>query len=50
MDIFRAFPYLLCLEPEKVQKFMGEFKKYKFTKEQVIHLVKLFKRSYFIIV
>lgn len=39
MDIFRNFPYLFCCEVTKVKKFMGEFKKYRFTQEQLIRLV-----------
>jgi hypothetical protein len=35
-DIFRNFPYLYCCEHNKLQKFMGEFRKYRFTKEQII--------------
>ena len=30
--IFKAFPYILCVDNSKLQKFLGEFKKYKFTK------------------
>jgi hypothetical protein len=39
-DIFRSFPYLYLCEINKVQKFMGEFRKYRFTKEQVIKVSK----------
>lgn len=35
-DIFRNFPYLYCCEHNKLQKFMGEFRKYRLTKEQII--------------
>ena len=35
-NIFRSFPYLYCCEHNKLQKFMAEFKKYRFTKEQII--------------
>ena len=38
-DIFRSFPYLYLCEQHKVQKFMGEFRKYRMTKEQIIKLV-----------
>ena len=39
-EIFRSFPYLYLCEINKVQKFMGEFRKYRFTKEQVIKVSK----------
>ncbi len=39
-DIFRAFPYLYLCEINKVQKFMGEFRKYRMTKEQVVKISK----------
>lgn len=38
-DIFRSFPYLYLCEIHKIQKFMGEFRKYRFTKEQIIRVV-----------
>lgn len=38
MQIFSSFPYLFCCEPIKIQKFMAEFRKYRFTKEQIIKL------------
>jgi len=30
-EVFKAFPYLYCCPTVKIQKFMGEFKKYRFT-------------------
>jgi hypothetical protein len=39
IDIFRAFPYLFCCDIDKIKKFMGEFRKYKFTKEQILKVV-----------
>jgi len=39
-EIFRAFPYLYLCETQKIQKFMGEFRKYNFTKDQVIKVSK----------
>ena len=36
--IFRNFPYLYCCEINKIQKFMGEFRKYRMTKEQILNL------------
>lgn len=38
-EIFRSFPYLYCCELQKIQRFMGEFRKYRFTKEQILKLV-----------
>lgn len=38
-EIFRSFPYLYCCEIKKIQYFMGEFKKYRFTNQQIINLV-----------
>jgi hypothetical protein len=40
LSIFRSFPYLFCCEPEKVRRFMGEFKKYRFTKTQLSKILK----------
>ncbi len=39
-EIFFDFPYLYLCEINKVQKFMGEFRKYRLTKEQVIRVSK----------
>ena len=39
MSIFVEFPYLFCCDALKVQKFMAEFRKYRFSKEQIIRLV-----------
>jgi hypothetical protein len=33
MEIFNSFPYLFCCDIDKIQKFMAEFRKYRFTKE-----------------
>lgn len=41
IDIFRSFPYLFCCEPIKIQRFMGEFRKYRFSKDQIINLLKV---------
>jgi hypothetical protein len=38
-EIFRSFPYLYLCEINKIQKFMGEFRKYRLTKDQVINVV-----------
>ena len=40
MEIFKHFPYLFCCEYLKMQRFFSEFKKYKFSKDQVIKLCK----------
>lgn len=37
-SIFRNFPYLYLCETNKLQKFLGEFRKYRMTKEQIIKL------------
>ena len=29
IQIFKAFPYTLCLSPRKIQRFLGEFRKYR---------------------
>jgi hypothetical protein len=34
-EIFRAFPYLFCLQTRKIQLFLGQFKKYRFTHKQI---------------
>ena len=31
IKIFRKFPYMMCLTPRKIQRFLGEFKKYRLT-------------------
>ena len=35
-QIFVKFPYLFCCDIDKIQRYMGEFRKYRFTREQVI--------------
>jgi len=39
MDIFKSFPYLFCCDPEKIRKYMSEFRKYRFPKGLVINVV-----------
>ena len=39
MDLFRAFPYLFCCDTTKMRLFMTQFRKYKFTNEQILHVV-----------
>lgn len=34
--IYKEFPYMLCLDRGKIQGFLGQFKKYRFTSKQVI--------------
>jgi hypothetical protein len=41
-EIFKSFPYLYLCEQTKLQKFLGEFRKYRMTKEQIIRLVSIF--------
>lgn len=36
--IFRKFPYMSCISHRKMQKFLGEFKKYKMTHKQVLNV------------
>ena len=31
MKIFKAFPFMLCQKPLKIQKFLAQFRKYKYT-------------------
>ena len=38
-QIFLSFPYLYCCQTFKIQRWMAEFRKYRFTKEQIINLV-----------
>ena len=38
VKIFRAFPYLVCVDHRKLTLFNGEFKKYKMTKEQILNV------------
>jgi len=39
-DIFRSFPYLFCCEMGKMRLFLAEFRKYKFTNDQILNLCK----------
>ena len=38
IKIFRGFPYMACINSRKLTKFLGEFKKYRFTHEEIINL------------
>ena len=38
-SIFLDFPYLYCCPSRKLQVFLGEFRKYRFTKDQILNLV-----------
>ena len=31
IKIFKSFPYLLCVPPRKIQRFLAEFRKYRMT-------------------
>lgn len=33
MEIFKKFPYLFCCEPNKIERYMAEFRKYKFSND-----------------
>lgn len=35
MKIYRGFPYMMCKDTAQIQRFLGEFKKYRFDKRQV---------------
>ena len=37
--IFLDFPYLYCTPSKKLQTFLGEFRKYRLSKKQIINLV-----------
>lgn len=39
MDLFRVFPYLFCCDTTKMRLFMTAFRKYRFTNEQIMHVV-----------
>ena len=36
IKIFKSFPYLLCVPPRKIQRFLAEFRKYRMTPQQII--------------
>ena len=36
IEIFKEFPYLFCIYPDRIRQFNGSFKKFMFTKEQII--------------
>jgi len=40
MEIFESFPYLFCCDTAKMQRFLGEFRKYKMTNDQIMNLVR----------
>ena len=42
MTMFRGFPYLFCCDTFKMRRFLGEFKKYKMSQEEIIRLVSVF--------
>ena len=39
-EIFLDFPYLYCCPTRKLQLFLGEFRKYRLTKPQILNLVR----------
>jgi hypothetical protein len=39
MDIFRHFPYLFCCDTIKMRVLLAQFRKYRFSNEQILHLV-----------
>ena len=42
MGVFRAFPYLFCCDTIKMRFFMGQFRKYRLSKDQILHLVSFY--------
>jgi len=40
MGVFRHFPYLFCCDTIKMRLFMGQFRKYRLSKDQILHLTK----------
>lgn len=40
-DIFLDFPYLYCCPSQKLQTFLAEFRKYGFTKDQILNIVSI---------
>lgn len=40
MDIFRHFPYLFCCDTIKMRVLLAQFRKYRFSNEQILHLCK----------
>jgi hypothetical protein len=38
-EVFRSFPYLYLCDQTKVQKFLGAFRHYKMTKDQILNMV-----------
>ena len=38
LKIYINFPYMMCQDTAKIQRFLGEFKKYKLTQQQVMKL------------
>ena len=36
--IYNGFPYMMCQDTAKIQRFLGEFKKYRLTNTQVIKI------------
>jgi len=43
-EVFRSFPYLYLCDQIKVQKFLGAFRHYKMSKDQILNLVRLHLR------
>jgi len=40
MELFRSFPYLFCCDRIKMRYFLAEFRKYRFSNEQILHICK----------
>lgn len=41
MDIFRHFPYLFCCDSVKMRILLAQFRKYRFTNQQILELVSI---------
>lgn len=38
MEVFKHFPYLFCCDTHKMRLFMAQFRKYRFTQDQIINV------------
>jgi hypothetical protein len=41
MDIFKHFPYLFCCDSVKMRILLAQFRKYRFTNQQILELVSI---------
>jgi len=40
VSMFKEFPYIFCLNPEKILEHIKELKKYEFNDEETLHIIK----------